>query len=198
MTGRVPWTGCVQTCRRRRPNRCACRFRTLDIQLQTLASLAQIIGAGTIITAVIFGSFQIREYRKRRENIVAAELMRSFYSADLARAVSLVRLLPDAVSAKNLRANGPEYEEAAILISMTFETMGLLAFRQIAPFSLVQELAGGLVIVTWKKLAVWLDTIREEQSQPSWAEWYQWLAEQLALVIPDSQPAFVRHKDWRP
>jgi len=71
------------------------------------------------------------------------------------------------MSAEDLRANGLEYEQAAILITTTFKTMGLLAFRYIAPFSLVQELAGGLVIVTWKKLSVWLDTVREEQSQPS-------------------------------
>ena len=166
--------------------------------LDQVANIAEIIGAGTIITALIFGSFQIREYRKSRENIVAVELMRTFYGADFAHAVSLIRLLPDAVSAKNLRSNGPEYEEAAILISTTFETMGLLAFRQIAPFSLVQELAGGIVIVTWKKLSVWLDTVRDEQSQPSWAEWYQWLAQQLMLVEPKSEPAFLTYKNWRP
>ena len=170
----------------------------MDTTLQTIAYVAQIIGAGTIITAVVFGSFQIREYRKRRENIVAAELVRSFYSADLAHAIALVRLLPEAVSAEELRYHGREYEEAAILITTTFETMGLLTYRHIAPFSLVQELAGGLVIVTWQKLSVWLCTIREEQSQPSWAEWYQWLAEQLLKVKPNSKPAYVAYKDWRP
>ena len=49
----------------------------MDTTLQTIAYVAQIIGAGPIITAVVFGSFQLREYRKRRENIVAAELVRS-------------------------------------------------------------------------------------------------------------------------
>ena len=109
-----------------------------------------------------------------------------------------MRLLPEAVSAEELRAHGREYEEAAILITTTFETMGLLTYRHIAPFSLVQELAGGLVIVPWPKLSVWLCTIREEQSQPSWAEWYQWLAEQLLQVKPNSKPAYLAVKDWHP
>ena len=168
------------------------------ISLETIANVAQILGAGTIITAVIFGSFQIREYRKRRENMVAAELMRSFLSSDFARAVSLVRTLPEAISANDLRSRGPEYEQAAILITTTFETMGLLAFRNIAPFSLVQELAGGLIIVTWEKLSVWLNTVREEQSQPSWAEWFQWLAQQMLRVKLDSEPAYIKHQDWQP
>jgi len=170
----------------------------LFISLETIANVSQIIGAGTIITAVIFGSFQIREYRKRRENMVAAELMRSFLSSDFARAVSLIRTLPEAISADDLRSLGPEYEQAAILITTTFETMGLLAFRNIAPFSLVQELAGGLIIVTWKKLSVWLNTVRKEQSQPSWAEWFQWLAQQMLRVKPDSEPAYIKHQDWQP
>ena len=167
--------------------------------LQIVANIAQIVGAGTIITALVFGSFQIREYRKRRENAVAVELMRSFYSPDFARAMSLVRLLPDAVSAEDLRARGPDFEQAAILIATTFETMGLLAYRNIAPFSLVKELAGGVTVVMWKKLSVWLETIREEQAQPSWAEWFQWLAEQLVKVQkPESLPAHLKFKDWRP
>ena len=166
--------------------------------LQTIANLAEIIGAGTIVTALVFGSFQIREYRKRRENAVVGEIMRTFYSVDLADAVALIRLVPDRVSAMDLRARGPEYEKAAILITTSFETMGLLAFRRIAPFSLVEELAGGLVVVSWRKLSVWLETIREEQSQPSWAEWFQWLAERLIAVKIESEPAYVKYKDWRP
>ena len=169
-----------------------------EAQLQFAANLAQIVGAGTIITALIFGSIQVREYRKRRENIVAAELMRSFYSRDLAHAISLIRLLPDGIPARELRAKGPEYEQAAILIATTFETMGLLAFRHIAPFALVQELAGGVVVVLWRKLSVWLDTVREEQSQDSWAEWFQWLAEQMKQAKQSGEPAYLRYKDWRP
>jgi len=169
----------------------------LIISLETIANIAQILGAGSIVTAVIFGSFQIREYRKRREVIVTAELMRSFYGPDFARAVSLVRTLPDSSSAIDLRSRGPEYEQAAILITTTFETMGLLAFRNIAPFDLVQELAGGLIVVTWKKLSVWLEAVREEQSQPSWAEWYQWLAQQMEKSKPLSEPAYIKHRNWQ-
>ena len=169
-----------------------------DSSLQTIANLAEIIGAGTIVTGLIFGVFQIREYKKRRLNAVAADLMRTFYSVDLAHAVSFIRLVPDGISAADLKAEGPEYERAAILISTTFETMGLLAFRRLTPFSLVQELAGGIIIVTWRKLSVWVETVREEQSQPSWAEWYQWLAEQLIEVKIEGKPAYMKFKGWQP
>lgn len=169
-----------------------------EISLQSVAYAAQIIGAGTFVTAVIFGCFQIVEFRKRRLNMVAADLMRSFYNRDLAHAVALIRMLPDGVSAGQLRERGQEYEEAAVLVSTTFESMGLMVFRRIAPFSLVEELAGGMIIVVWRKLSAWLETIREEQSQPSWAEWFQWLAEQMIAVNAQDDPAYLRYKDWRP
>ncbi len=170
----------------------------LDNVLQSAAEISQIIAAVTILVGLIFAWFQFLEFKKRRQNAVAVELMRSFLSADFAHAVSLIRLLPDGISAEELRGTGPEYEESAILVTTTFETMGLLTFRRIAPFSLVQELAGGLIVVTWRKLSVWLETIREEQSQPSWAEWFQWLAERLIDLKVKNQPAYLRYKDWRP
>ena len=131
---------------------------------------------------------------------MAAELMRSFYSPELARAVHLVRQAPDSVSAADLRAMGEEYEQAAILVCTTYETIGLLTFREIASFTLVRELTGGLAVVMWRKLSRWLDDVREEQRQPSWAEWFQWLAERLNEWAEEKQPepAHIREAAWRP
>lgn len=165
-----------------------------EFNLQTMANIAELLGGISIVAALIFSAFQIREFKMRRRDIVAAGLMQSFYSADLAHAVSLLRLLPNGTSAEQLREKGPQYEEAAILVTTTFETMGLLVHRGIAPFSLVEELAGGMVVVIWRKINLWLETVREEQSQPSWAEWFQLLAEELAAVEGSKEPAHLRFR----
>lgn len=169
-----------------------------EFNLQSMANIAEMLGAVSIIAALIFSAFQIREYKMRRRDFVAAGLMQSFYSAELARAVSLLRQLPDGISAEKLRQQGPRYEESAILVTTTFETMGLLVHRGIAPFSLVEELAGGMAVVMWRKIRSWLETVREEQCQPSWAEWYQWLVEQLMIVDPGKAPAYLRFKSRPP
>jgi hypothetical protein len=164
----------------------------IEYDLQTMASIAELLGGISIVAALTFSTFQIREFKKRRRDSVAAGLMQSFYSPDLARAVSLLRPLPDDVSAATLREGGPQYEEAAILVTTTFETMGLLVYRGIAPFSLVHELAGGIAVVMWRKIRSWHETIREEQDQPSWAEWYQWLVEQFVAAKDRKQPIHLR------
>ena len=169
-------------------------------QLSTLANIAEILGATTIVGGALFAIFQIREFRAQRRDAVAVELMRSFSAPDLASAFNLVRGLPDGVSAAELRAKGPEVERAAIMICTTFEAIGVLVFRGVTTFRMVQELNGGIAFVMWRKLGRWTHELREENQQPSWGEWFQWLAEQLGREIEDaeSNPAHLRHADWRP
>ena len=67
-------------------------------------------------------------------------------------------------------------------------------------FSMVRELTGGLAVVMWRKLARWTVTIRQELAQPSWAEWFQWLADQLTRDSEqkEAQPAYQRFANRRP
>jgi hypothetical protein len=37
-----------------------------------------------------------------------------------------------------------------------------------------------------------------EQSQPSWAEWFQWLAQQCERHKSHSAPAYAEHVNWIP
>jgi len=168
--------------------------------LATLANLAEIFGTLTILGGFIFAILQIREFRAQRRQAVSVELLRSFQGPDFGHAVNLVRELPDAISAEELRAKGAEHERAAILITTTFETVGLVAFREMASFELVRELMGGIALVMWRKLEAWQWTVRDEQMQPSWGEWFQWLCEQLERDSHEAEslPAYERFASWKP
>jgi len=168
--------------------------------LATLANVAEIVGSLTIVGGAVFGVAQLREIRVQRRQAVTVELLRSFSDPELASAVNLIRELPDGASAELLRSRGREYERAAVMISTTYETIAILVFRRMASFSLVRELTGGLALRMWRRLAGWTDAVRREQAQPSWAEWFQWLAQQLARESEqkEAHPAYERFADWRP
>jgi len=166
--------------------------------LEALSNLAQVIGAIAVVAGIAFGWYQVRQFRGQQRDAIAAEICRTFYSRDLAKAVHLLYSLPDGISAADLRAKGSEYEEAAIISTTAFETMGLLVYKRIAPFDIVVELAGGMITVIWRKVTTWNATIRIEQSQPSWAEWFEWLAHQAESEKAKVDPAHVRFKDWSP
>ncbi|HKN78820.1 MAG TPA: hypothetical protein VJW16_06605 [Lysobacter sp.] len=168
------------------------------MNLQDLGNIAQAVGAATVVAGAIFALVQFIEYKKQRQDAVAAEVMRTFIGAELARALTILRGMPDAVSAERLRDEGFEAEYAAVLVCTTFETLGVLVYRRIAPFPLVVELAGGIVVVMWRKLGPWLIQIREEQRQPSWAEWFEWLARQCERWKDEDKPAYIKYANWVP
>jgi hypothetical protein len=172
----------------------------LATDLNSLANVAEILSTLTVIGGAVFAVIQLREYRQQRQDAAAVQLARTFYDSEFARAMLLLRTLPDDVPAAELRSHGPEYEVAAVKVCTIYETLGLLVFNDMMSFFLVRELTGGIAVVLWRKLRRWIDDVRREQSQPSWAEWYQWLAERLEAmnVSKEAQPAYMRHSDWRP
>ncbi len=167
-----------------------------DIPLSTWANIAEIIGAGSIVSGLIFGWFQLRHFRVQQRNAVAINLAQTFYSKDLAKAVTLLQNIPDGISLQEIRDLGPKYEYAAITVATSFETMGLLAFKRIAPLDLVLDLAGGIVSVMCRKLQNFQKELRVDQDQPSWGEWFEWLGDQALKAKASQEPAYVRYKDW--
>ena len=165
-----------------------------EIPLSTWAAIAEIIGAGSIVTGLVVGLFQVRQFRIQQRDTAAINLAQTFYSPDLARALRLLQNVPDGISLRELRELGEEYELAAITVCTSFETMGLLAHEGIAPMGLVMDLAGGIVSTMSRKLGRWQEDLREEQSQPSWGEWFEWLGDQASANKHIEPPAHVRFK----
>jgi hypothetical protein len=169
-----------------------------EISLATWANIAELIGAGSIVTGLIVGWVQIRHLRRQQRDAVAINLAQTFYSRDLARSIALLQHLPDGITLAQLREMGDKYEQAAITVVTSFETMGLLVFKRIAPMGLVMDLAGGIVSTMCKKLRHWMEELREEQQQPSWGEWFEWLGDQSLKIKSASEPAHIKYRHWKP
>lgn len=164
--------------------------------LQTYAAIAEIFGTVTILIGGLFAAVQFVEYRRRTRNAAAAELCRRFAEPELARAINLIRRLPDGITLEEFRKLPPEYEQAAQIIGMSFETMGLLVFRNMASFSMIQDLTGGLLLMMWRKIRVWVEDTRREQGTARFGEWVQWLAERLDELEAEKVPAYEAHRGW--
>jgi hypothetical protein len=165
-------------------------------QLVTFAAIAEIFGACTIVIGAVFALVQLGEFKKQQRYHAAAELCREFTEPKLARSVTLLKNLPDGLSLQGFRELDLEYEEAAQMVGMTFETMGLMVYRDMASFTIVQELTGGLLLMMWRKIGIWIRETREEQGNPRFGEWIQWLAERIAECEPDMRPAHEQHAGW--
>jgi hypothetical protein len=58
--------------------------------------------------------------------------------------------------------------------------MGLLLKRRLAPIELLDDLLSRPVLEAWPKVCpVWI-VLRDEYHQPSWAEWFEFLHDEMA------------------
>jgi hypothetical protein len=171
----------------------------VSTDLATLAALAEILGAAFVIGGVVFAIIQIRQFRRQRLEIAAIELARSFQNAEFTRAHTFVLGLPGQVDATKLRAQSPDAESLAMVVSITFESVGVMVFHRVVPIQIVEELMGGTVRSCWHKLSPWIEGIRAEQQRPEMHEWFQWLADRLAerAQTEPGAPAYQAQRDWK-
>ena len=167
--------------------------------LDTAASVAEILGALLVIGGFVFAVMQLQQYKLQRRAQATIEVARSFQTPEFSKALRLLLSLPEGVSAEELKKRGPEFESAAMLVSFTIETVGLMVHRRMVSMELVWELMGGVMIDAWKRLEPWTKSARKASGSGKFNEWTQWLAEQLvrhAHTFRD-QPAYVSHAKWQ-
>lgn len=169
------------------------------LDLTTLANLAEIIGAIIVIGGMAFAVVQIREFKRQRRETAAIELARSFQNPQFAHAVLLVLSLPPSCSAEKLRSR-PEREEAAMLVSFTFETVAIMVHQRIVPLDTVWQLMGGVTRTCWDRMRDWVYTVRNEQQNEKFDEWLEWMANQMQRLgeRPSAGPAYLLYEGWRP
>ena len=167
------------------------------MDLNTLANLAEIIGAAVVLGSVAFAFVQLIQFRRQRYDMAAVELARSFQTPEFAHALRLVLSLPDGVTAEKMRED-PKYEDAAMLVSLTLESVGIMVHRRVTSLDMVWELMGGVVLAVWEKIGVWASQQREEQGGEKFDEWIQWLCDQMKRYKRDGDPAYLKYRDWRP
>ncbi len=170
------------------------------MDLNTLANVAEIIGFFTIVGGLWFAVVQIRDFRAQRREMASIELTRAFENPEFSRALLLVLSLPSGLNAAELRNRGAEYEEAAMLVSLTLESIAVMVHNRMISIAIVWELMGGVILGTWGKLVGWVEDMRHEQEREKFDEWFQWLFDQLSQYekATDAEPAYLRYKDWRP
>lgn len=109
-------------------------------------------------------------------------------------------MLPDGANTKRIRESlGPDGEDAVYLVTLTWESLGILLFRRELTLDLIDDFFSGLILVSWRKLRVYVEEMRGVLRRETGAEWFQWLAERMMERerISPPVPAYVAHKNWR-
>ena len=165
-----------------------------------ISTIANLINAIAVTAGVIFAAAQIRQYRHRRQRDAMLELVRSFQSPAFTAALRRVLSLPDgADSAKIREVLGPDGEDAVYLVSLTWESLGVLVYRREVTLDLVDDFFSGPLVISWQKLKVYSEEWRRTLKRETGNEWFHWLAERMLEREKTSPPipAYVAHRQWR-
>jgi hypothetical protein len=81
----------------------------------------------------------------------------------------------------------------------TWESLGILMFRQEVTLDLLDDFYSGPIVLFWRKLRRYVEELRRIGGRETYFEWFQWLAERLADQETQLEPipAHIEHRDWR-
>ena len=170
------------------------------MNLQTLANIAEIFGAVLVLTGVFFGLMEVRHYRQQRQETASMEIMRAFQSVDFTKALRMVMDYEQECRQCGEETIPQELQDAAMLVSTTNEAVGLMVYKRIVPFRLVQQLMGGTMQASWQVLRPHTEWLRNKLRRPSVHEWFQWVAERLDEYpeYRDEEGAYSKYGNWKP
>lgn len=166
-----------------------------------IGTIANVATAITVLTGVIFGLFEVRHFRREREERAAFYLLQTMLTNAWLRSAVAVDTLPDNVAPEVLE-NDPKMLDAAHSIGLILEAVGYAVYARIVPLAMVDDMMGGIVRVTWRKMERYVLHDRARSgSQKGW-EWFQWLYIQVERHSRSRTSlrlgAFDAFRDWKP
>jgi superfamily I DNA/RNA helicase len=165
-----------------------------------LSTLANLINTFAVSAGVIFAATQIRYYRQRRRRDAMVELVRSFQNPSFTSAFRRVLTLPDDATTQQIREKlGPDGEETVYLVTLTWESLGVMLFRGEVTIDLIDDFFSGPILISWRKLNVFVEEDRRALDRNTVSEWFQWLAERMIEREKSTPavPAHIAHREWK-
>jgi len=165
-----------------------------------ISTIANLLNAVAVTAGVIFAATQIRDYRQQRRRDAMLELVRSFQSPPFTRALHRINSLPDGADRQKIHeVLGPEGEDDVFMVDLTWESLGVLAFRREVTLDLMADFFSGAIVISWRKLHIFVEEDRESLKRETVWEWFQWLAERMGEREKKSppNPAHIAYRDWK-
>lgn len=143
------------------------------------ANVAELVGGIVIVGGLAFAIVQLAQLRRQRREMAAIELARSFSNPAFARALQHVLELRPGMTTDELQQLDDESRDAMMLLSLRFESVGIMVHRRIVDIDIVWELMGGVVMTAWERIRPWAMYQRDRSGRGKFDEWMEWLVAML-------------------
>lgn len=170
------------------------------MDLEVASQYAEVFGVLTIIGAVIFSWYQIRQLKQDRKSAAAFQLTQIFQTSTFAHGLHRVFNSPEGLSAEAFEELHDGHMDDVVTLMTTWESLGAMIYRKELDWDLMYDYFAGAIVVTYLKTEQVIEDWRTNSNRPSYFEWMQWLAERVMELEDDTPPvpANILHKDWSP
>jgi hypothetical protein len=164
------------------------------------ALVLEAVSTFALVGGLLFAGFQWRSARGAATRDAQLLLLHSFESPEFTRAMRVIAALPDGISKTEIEELGEDHVQLIWYWGGQIEGIGQLVNARSIPIGLVDEMFGGPILITWRRLSRFATDVRTAWGRDAMWEWYQWLAEQLAKLESEQGriPAYEREADWKP
>jgi hypothetical protein len=158
----------------------------------------QLAGQAAIVVGAAVAVYQLVQLRQTQRQEAALRVITGLNTQEFRNAFNAVNELPIGASAEQVRDAGPATESAAGTVMMAFESLGVLVHNRVVPIDLVDQVIGGFLRESWRRLEQYVHWKRKALGYARWGEWYQWLFEHLAQNPRRAEGAYAVFKEWAP
>ncbi len=164
------------------------------------ALVLEAISTLALVGGLLFAGFQWRSARGSTTRDAQLLLLHSFESPEFTRAMRMIAELPDGLSKAEIDELGEDSVQLIWYWGGQIEGIGQLVNARSIPIGLVDNMFGGPILITWRRLARYAADVRATWARDTMWEWFQWLADQLAKLEGEQGriPAYRREADWKP
>ncbi|MGB0652825.1 MAG: DUF4760 domain-containing protein [Thermoplasmatota archaeon] len=162
-----------------------------------LLPYAQFVAQFALIAAATFAGIQFLLHRREVQHEAALAVLTRLQTPEFRAAYTRIWELPLGCPADHVRAKGPEMEEAVDVVMFTFESLGVMVHNRIVPIELVDQVIGGFLRESWRRVGPYVEWKRKQVGSRRWAEWYEWLADRLGVDKRRVRGAYEVFANWK-
>lgn len=168
------------------------------MDLGTAADLAQIVGLTTLVGGGGMALAQMRHAHRQRADQAAFEMLRSLQSPGVIDEIYPLLDYPP-LTAEQVHAD-PVLKRRALHSVFVIENLGIMVYERVLRLAVLDRTFGGFIRAVWQRLKPWVEEERRRTGIVNYAEWTEWLANQLADHPEPSKQvgAHVAYRSWKP
>jgi len=152
----------------------------------TIALIANVALALSVIVAVVFGIAQVKAASRDRHERLTLETLRNFQTREFAELLLFVSTVKMPSTGKDMEALPANERVLIIQFGQQMESLGLLVAEKLIDMDLVDKTLGSFVMTGWEKYKSMFLDMREKMPDPFLGEYFQWLAEAIDQRMKDS------------